>query len=61
MRYKENGNMEQIHIYSLDTGWINKKECDDCKDEFHRTVECRIDGEYTNLCHDCFGKMKKDK
>ena len=51
---------EQIHIYSLNTGWINKKECDDCKDEFHRTVECRIDGEYTNLCHDCFDEMEKE-
>ena len=52
---------EDIHIYSLNTGWLNKKECDSCQEMFDRTVECRIDGDYTNLCKECFTEIKKEK
>lgn len=52
---------DEIHIYSHNTGWLNGKTCEDCRGLFDSTVEFRMNGEYTNLCKNCFDKIKVNK
>ena len=45
-------------VFSLNTGWIDGKECLDCGEVFHHTVEFKFFGIYCNMCTCCFNEFK---
>ena len=48
-----------IHILSLNTSWIDGKDCDECCEIFKKTVEFKIDNLYYNMCQNCYKDLFK--
>ena len=48
-----------IHVLSYNTGWIEGKECDECKEICSHTVEFKAEDIYLNMCSPCYKGLFK--